>query len=199
MIRILLVEDNIGYARKIKNLIDSEKSIDFDVVTAKFYKTALERIQEEEFDVILYSLNNYEDKEQIENIFKLSGTPIIALTLYSLNEEEKKRLKNSTFDVLHKSLINQILLIRTILLAKEYKKFILYRKIDTSKVKIKSKKDKNIFATMIGLITSILEFFIAYSSNNNLDLITLNIILIITFLFITIILIRINNGDILNE
>ncbi len=88
-IRVLLIEDNPGDARLLRELLQESGSSQFELVHADRFSEALARLSERRFDVVLLDLS-LPDAQGLETISRLGGqaegTPIVILT--GLNDEE---------------------------------------------------------------------------------------------------------------
>ena len=88
-IHVLLIEDNPGDARLLRELLQETGSSQFELVHADRFSEALARLSERRFDVVLLDLS-LPDAQGLETISRLGGqadgTPIVILT--GLNDEE---------------------------------------------------------------------------------------------------------------
>ena len=80
-IRILLVEDNPGDARLLREFLADVENTPFDPVHVERLGNALQRLRNERFDVILLdlSLPDAQGLETITRAYK-QGAPIVVLT-----------------------------------------------------------------------------------------------------------------------
>jgi two-component system, sensor histidine kinase and response regulator len=88
-IHVLLIEDNPGDARLLRELLQETGSPPFELVHADRFSEALRRLSEQRFDVVLLDLS-LPDAQGLDTISRLGrqaeGTPIVILT--GLNDEE---------------------------------------------------------------------------------------------------------------
>ena len=88
-ISVLLVEDNPGDARLLRELLQETGSSQFELVHAERFSEAMTRLSERRFDVVLLDLS-LPDAHGLDTISRLGshaeGTPIVILT--GLNDEE---------------------------------------------------------------------------------------------------------------
>ena len=88
-INVLLVEDNPGDARLLRELLQETGSSQFELVHAERFSEAMTRLSERRFDVVLLDLS-LPDAHGLDTISRLGsqaeGTPIVILT--GLNDEE---------------------------------------------------------------------------------------------------------------
>lgn len=88
-IRILLVEDNIGDARLIEVLLDEEARGEFEVLHADRLRSAIDRLAEEDVDVVLLDLS-LPDSHGLETVEGLrrhaNNVPIVILS--GLDDED---------------------------------------------------------------------------------------------------------------
>lgn len=88
-IHVLLIEDNPGDARLLRELLQETGSSQFELVHAERFSDAMTRLSERRFDVVLLDLS-LPDAHGLDTISRLGshaeGTPIVILT--GLNDEE---------------------------------------------------------------------------------------------------------------
>jgi two-component system, sensor histidine kinase and response regulator len=88
-INVLLIEDNPGDARLLRELLQEAGSSQFELVHAERFSEAMTRMSERRFDVVLLDLS-LPDAHGLDTISRLGsqaeGTPIVILT--GLNDEE---------------------------------------------------------------------------------------------------------------
>ena len=88
-INVLLIEDNPGDARLLRELLQETGSSQFELIHAERFSEAMRRLSERRFDVVLLDLS-LPDAHGLDTISRLGsqaeGTPIVILT--GLNDEE---------------------------------------------------------------------------------------------------------------
>ena len=88
-IHVLLIEDNPGDARLLRELLQETGSSQFELAHAERFSEAMTRLSERRFDVVLLDLS-LPDAHGLDTISRLGsqaeGTPIVILT--GLNDEE---------------------------------------------------------------------------------------------------------------
>ena len=88
-INVLLIEDNLGDARLLRELLQETGSSQFELVHAERFSQAMTRLSERRFDVVLLDLS-LPDAHGLDTISRLGsqaeGTPIVILT--GLNDEQ---------------------------------------------------------------------------------------------------------------
>lgn len=116
-IHVLLIEDNPGDARLLRELLQETGSSQFELVHADRFSEALARLNERRFDVVLLDLS-LPDAHGLETISRLGGQaegmPIVILT--GLNDEEIaiKALQQGAQDYLVKGQADGQLLARAL-------------------------------------------------------------------------------------
>ena len=125
LIRILLIEDNPGDARLIKEYLSDVNNIAFDLKSAERLSEGIEILDNEFIDVVLLDLKlpDSEGLGSFDQIFQIAPTvPIIVLT--GLNDETTaiKAVKMGAQDYLVKDKVEGDLLIRSIRYAIERKR-----------------------------------------------------------------------------
>ncbi len=125
MIRILLIEDNPGDARLIKEYLSDVKNTSFDFKSAERLHDGIEILENEFIDIVLLDLKlpDSEGLGSFDQIFAVAPTvPIIVLT--GLNDETTaiKAVKMGAQDYLMKDKVESDLLIRSIRYAIERKR-----------------------------------------------------------------------------
>ncbi|MHA1374205.1 MAG: response regulator, partial [Promethearchaeota archaeon] len=124
-INILLIEDNAGDIRLVREMLKDIRNLSFKVEASLLLIKALKILESHKFDVILLDLN-LPDSVGIETVSKTlevaRDTPIIILT--GLNEESLaiSSVKMGVQDYLVKEQFNSLLLARSIQYAIERKK-----------------------------------------------------------------------------
>jgi DNA-binding response OmpR family regulator len=122
--RLLLVEDNPGDARLLREALREVKNTQFELVNVERLSQALERLVEKRFDIILLDLS-LPDGKGLDTIVRAHeqapGVPIVVLT--GLDDEEMaiKALRQGAGDYLIKGQVDGNLLVRGIRYAIERK------------------------------------------------------------------------------
>ncbi|MDM8535382.1 histidine kinase dimerization/phospho-acceptor domain-containing protein [Desulfobacterales bacterium HSG17] len=118
-IHILLVEDNPGDARLIKELLSDAKGLAFDIKTAQRLSEGLDALSSDEFEVILLDLSlpdssglELDSLQQI--IFAAPHVAVIVLTGLDDDELAVKAVRKGAQDYLAKDRITTDLLSRSI-------------------------------------------------------------------------------------
>jgi len=141
LINILLIEDNEGDVRLIREMLKDVKNLAFYVEASGLLVKALKIFESRKFDAILLDLNLL-DSVGIETVSKtlevIRDTPIIILT--GLNEENLaiSTVKMGVQDYLVKEQLNSMLLARSI-------QYAIERKKTEQKLKESEEKYKNLF------------------------------------------------------
>ena len=125
MLRILLIEDNPGDARLIKEYLSELKDIKYTLTTTDKLKKGLSILDNEFIDVVLLDLKlpDSEGLNSVEEIFNVSpNIPVIVLT--GLNDENTaiNAVKMGAQDYLVKDKVESELLIKSIRYAIERKR-----------------------------------------------------------------------------
>ncbi|MHA1823443.1 MAG: response regulator, partial [Promethearchaeota archaeon] len=148
-INILLIEDNAGDIRLVREMLKDIRNLSFKVEASLLLIKALKILESHKFDVILLDLN-LPDSVGIETVSKTlevaRDTPIIILT--GLNEESLaiSSVKMGVQDYLVKEQFNSLLLARSIQYAIERKK------TEQKLIESEEKYRNLIETTIIGLI-----------------------------------------------
>ena len=123
-IRILLVEDNPGDVRLIKEYLSEVKGAPFEIEVAEKLSDSLNVLSDRKFDLILLDLS-LPDSGGIETLYKIkaAGSKIAIIILTGLHDEEAavEALRKGAQDYLVKDQINSDLLSRAIRYAIERK------------------------------------------------------------------------------
>ena len=122
--RVLLVEDNPGDARLIREILNEAPDVSFDVVHAQRLETGLERLACDDIDVLLLdlSLPDSQGMETLARAHKASpDTAIIVLTGLDDEEAAIEAVRQGAQDYLVKGRIDGDLLVRAIRHAVERK------------------------------------------------------------------------------
>jgi len=125
ILRILLIEDNPGDVRLIKEMLSESKMATFDVETADRLSSGLELIANNRFDVILLDLG-LPDSQGLSTLTKLSEikpeAPVIVLTGFKDESVGVQAVKEGAQDYLIKGQVDNNLLAHSIKYAIERNK-----------------------------------------------------------------------------
>lgn len=124
LIKVLMVEDDLAYARFIKEILKEPLHVDFELTHADRVKKALIHIDETEFDAVLLDLNLPDSSgfDTLHRIYeKAPSTPIIVLTGLADEEVGVSAVQKGAQDYLSKEEVNSLLLSRTVKYAIERK------------------------------------------------------------------------------
>lgn len=138
-IKILLIEDNPGDARLIREMLARAKGAKFDLERADRLQTGLERLNRGGFDLVLLDLG-LPDSRGLDTFVKMHtqtpGVPIVVLT--GLDDETLaiKAVQAGAQDYLIKGKIDNHLLVRAVRYAVERGKLI--RELQDALAKIKT-------------------------------------------------------------
>lgn len=117
LIKVLLIEDNIGDAQLISETLVEVKDIPFEVVHADRLSTGLERLAETDFDVVLLDLT-LPDAKGLEPFSRIHAqapqVPIILLTGVVDDKTATQAVREGAQDYLVKWQVGGILLVRSI-------------------------------------------------------------------------------------
>jgi len=117
-IKVLLLEDNPGDVRLIKEMLSDTSITIFNMINCESIENAKDRIEKEKFDVILLDLNlpNSQGYKTFEKIHDIKPeTPIVVLTGINDDSLGEKTVRNGAQDYLVKGEINSQLLARVLL------------------------------------------------------------------------------------
>ncbi len=124
-IKILLIEDNAGDIRLIREMLTEAKYIAFDLECVDRLSTGLERNARGDIDIILLDLGLL-DSQGLDTFNTIndqtSKVPIIVLTAFEDDAWAIKAVRNGAQDYLVKGKVDSTLLVRTIRYALERKK-----------------------------------------------------------------------------
>lgn len=116
-IKILLIEDDTGYARLIEGMIDELEGKPFRIIHVENLEKGLSRVVEGKIDVILLDLF-LPDSEGIFTFLKLNeeakDVPIVVLSSLEDDETALLAVKEGAQDYLFKGVISPKVLVRTI-------------------------------------------------------------------------------------
>lgn len=123
-IKVLLIEDNSAEARFLQEILKGSKLKGFSLVQAKRLAEALDRLQQENFDVILLDLG-LPDSQGLSSLAclreKASQLPIVVLTNTNDDELALEALRQGAQDYLFKRQINLDRLVSSLCYAIERK------------------------------------------------------------------------------
>jgi len=126
-ISVLLIEDDLGYSRMIREMIVESKKPGFDLHHSDTLIKGLDALAKENFDIILLDLT-LPDSEGLDTLLRVKGlVPDIPIVVLTSLEEEKVALKavqESAQDYLYKGDVRPTLLIRAIKYAVERKRMV---------------------------------------------------------------------------
>jgi signal transduction histidine kinase len=143
-LNILLVEDNEGDERLIRELLDEQDLISFNVDLASSLKESANKISEKNFDIILLDLG-LPDSSGLETLTKLMTmfpelATIIILTGLNDTETGLKAVNNGAQDYIIKGQVDSEKLIRSITYSFERSRLIIELKIQIEARKLAEKK-----------------------------------------------------------
>lgn len=123
-IRILLIEDNLDYARLIKRILSNKSSARMDVEHHDTFSAGFERLLKGDIDLVLLDLDLPDSgtMDTIVRIHEATEIPIIVLTGTDDEKVALKAVQMGAQDYLMKSNMDRGLLIRSIRYAIERKK-----------------------------------------------------------------------------
>lgn len=123
-IKVLLIEDNPGDARLIKEMLGEADYINFNLMQAKSLKEAFELLDDQTFDLIMSDLG-LPDSQGYDTFVKVHNQapklPIIVMTGLDDNTMGTKAVRGGAQDYLIKGQVESNLLVRTIRYAIERK------------------------------------------------------------------------------
>lgn len=121
-IRVLLLEDNPGDARLIREMLNEAGPSLFELVHLQRLSEGLQRLGEEAFDVLLLDLG-LPDSQGLDTFFtvhsQVPGVPIVVLTGLGDETSAIKAVREGAQDYLVKGQVNSNLLVRSIRYALE--------------------------------------------------------------------------------
>ena len=116
-IRILLVEDDPDDVWVMRNLLGDRWDQPFELVQVELLSAAIERCEEDRFDVVLLDLS-LPDSQGLETFFAMlahaGGAPIVVLSGYSDEASAVKAVQAGAEDYLVKGQVNDRMLVRSI-------------------------------------------------------------------------------------
>lgn len=115
--RILLVEDNAGDTRLIREMFNENGAVQFELDCVACLSTGLERLAEVKFEAVLLDLG-LPDSQGLETLKKVHtqapGIPIVVLTGLADEMIATRAVQQGAQDYLVKGQVNQALLVRSI-------------------------------------------------------------------------------------
>lgn len=124
-LNIMVIEDNPGDLRWIKELMNGDKNINFNLECFEYLSKGLKHLNEQDFDLILLDLT-LPDSKGIETLLKTlevaSDIPIVVLTGTKDEDFAIELVKKGAQDYLNKDKVDSISLIRSIRYAIERKR-----------------------------------------------------------------------------
>ena len=116
-INVLLIEDNPGDTRLIREMLDEDSDFPFNLEHADRLSTGLERLAEKGIDVILLDLS-LPEAQGLDTFYKVfsqaSNVPIIVLTVHDDEVLAVQAMQKGAQDYLVKGKVDTNLLLRTI-------------------------------------------------------------------------------------
>jgi signal transduction histidine kinase len=115
-IKVLIVEDDPAYARLIREMLKGSSRAGFDLTHVGGLSSALKRLKEEVFDIVLLDLNLPDSWgfDTFERLHAVSSMPIVVLTGIADEEIGVKAVQKGAQDYLGKGEVDGNLLSRTI-------------------------------------------------------------------------------------
>ncbi len=123
-IKVLLIEDDPGYARFVKEMLKDSKYITFKIETAHNLKKGLSRLKRKGIDVVLLDLMlpDSEGLDTFQSVYELKADiPIVVLSSFANEDVALNTVKIGAQDYLYKSEVNPGILIRSLSYAVERK------------------------------------------------------------------------------
>jgi PAS domain S-box-containing protein len=125
LIRVLLIEDNLGYSEVIRIMLEKVRDARFDVVSAKRLSDGLQSLRDKSIDVVLLDLK-LPDNQGIDTFDKVHAAaphlPIIVLTVTDNDVLALEAVQRGAQDYLVKEQVDATLLVRAIRYAIERKR-----------------------------------------------------------------------------
>jgi PAS domain S-box-containing protein len=125
VIRVLLIEDNPGYADVIRIMLEKVRDARFDVVVVKRLSEGLESLRDGTIDVVLVDLKLPDSQgiDTFDNVYaQAPDAPIIVLTVTDNDELALEAVQKGAQDYLVKDQVDATLLVRAIRYAIERKR-----------------------------------------------------------------------------
>ncbi len=152
IIKTLLVEDNPGDARLVKEALLDAKDAEFELTHFDRLRPALEELKKTDFDIILLDLS-LPDETGLKTLYRTHleapNVPIVVLTGLSDHELSLKALQEGAQDYLVKGQVESDLLSRSIRYAIERTQILEARKV--SEEKYRSLTDDVLDSSAVGL------------------------------------------------
>ncbi len=123
-ITILLVEDNPGDMRLIKDLLEQESSLSVEILQAELLRDTLNIIDKSELDVVLLDLNLPDSRglDTFHSVYaKIPEIPIVIMTIYDDEDMAVEAVQTGAQDYLIKGKFDSYLLNRSLRYAIERK------------------------------------------------------------------------------
>jgi len=121
-VRVLLIEDNVGFAYYIRDALMRKHAGQFELAEARKLATGLKILKQGSIDVMLLDLG-LPDSKRVETFSAAHaaspGTPIVVLTVLDDDEVGMQAMRGGAQDYLVKNQVNEILLVRSIRYAVE--------------------------------------------------------------------------------
>ncbi len=146
-IRILMIEDNAGDVRLIREMLTEAKHIEFDLESVDRLSTGLERTARGDIDIVLLDLG-LPDSQGLDTFNtindQISEIPIIVLTAFEDDVSAIKAVRSGAQDYLVKGKVDSALLVRTLRYALERKKAEaeLQKARDTLEIKVMERTEE---------------------------------------------------------
>lgn len=163
IIKTLLVEDNPGDARLVKEALIDAQDAQFEIVHFDRLKQALEELKEKNFDIILLDLT-LPDETGLNTLYRTHNEvphiPIVVLTGLSDHELALKALQEGAQDYLVKGQVESDLLSRSIRYAIERAQIIASRR--ESQEKYRSLTDDVLDTSLVGIFILDADFKVVW-------------------------------------
>lgn len=163
IIKTLLVEDNPGDARLVKEALIDAQDAQFEIVHFDRLKSALEELNEKSFDIILLDLT-LPDETGLNTLYRTHSQvphiPIVVLTGLSDHELALKALQEGAQDYLVKGQVESDLLSRSIRYAIERAQIIASRR--ESQEKYRSLTDDVLDTSLVGIFILDADFKVVW-------------------------------------
>jgi two-component system NtrC family sensor kinase len=125
MINVLLIEDNKGDARLVKEMLAEARGEQFELINVQRMSEALGRLRDQQFDMILLDLS-LPDSQRLETFYTVHEyaphTPIVVLSGLGDEAMGVKAVREGAQDYLIKGQVDSALLVRAVRYAIERKR-----------------------------------------------------------------------------